>query len=264
MRSNSLLGLLGLLMTLTDDVRAQSEGYVEARIRFISTTRPLMGVGVVSDRKPHGVVIPTDFFSEEVVYRGKPRLELLTLEAKHIEPEKEAKPEEDTKKEPAPRKGIKAKQIIVTYSATGAPPLAWIDLPQKQGLLHLIILVTPGKGNGMVMLNDKPGSFPPGSNRYLNLCPFPLTVRAPSSDYVVPAGGSQILRPGALDKTYYDLQLLSRDGKAVFSTRVFHMESARKLYILSQAGTHDQVQLKAIVDRPRPPKTDDDGEPGKK
>lgn len=255
MRSKSLLGLLGLsMMLLTVGVRAQSEGFVEARIRFISMTRPLVGVGVVNNRKAQGIVIPTDMFSDEVVYRGPSRLELVQMSASRAEIPEAPKPEAPAPKTPEPRQGVKAKQQKLTYSVTGAPPLAWIDLPQKQGLLHLIILVTPGKDNGMTLLNDKPGSFPPGSNRYLNLCPFPLTVRTPSGDYVVAAGGSQILRPGALDKTYYDFQLLSREAAVLFSTRVYHLESARKLYVLSQAGTGERVQLKAIVDRPPPPK----------
>ena len=266
MRSKPLLTFVGLLLTIAVGAQTQSEGYVEARIRFISMTQPLVGVGVVNNRKALGIVIPTDMFAEEITYRGPARLELIKMTADRSERPSGTKNEEPpagTKSQP-PRPGVKTKLQTLTYTATGAPPLAWIDLPQKQGLLHLIILVTPGQGNGMVMLSDKPGSFPPGSNRYLNLCPFPLTVRAPSGDYVVPAGGSQILRPGALDKAYYDFQLLSRDAKVLFSTRVYHLESTRKLYVLTQLGTSERVQLKAIVDRPRPPKTDDDGEPGKK
>jgi hypothetical protein len=266
MRSKTLASLCGLLLTLTSVAHAQSEGYVEARIRFISTTRPLLGVGVVNNRKPQGLVIPTDMFAEEVAYRGPARLELVKMTATRGEPAVGTKTEEPpsgTISQP-PRPGMNIKRPSLTYAVAGGPPLAWIDLPQKQGLLHLIIMVTPGQGNGMVMLNDKPGSFPPGSNRYLNLCPFPLTVRTPSGDHVVPAGGSQILRPGALDKTYYDLQLLSRDSKVLFSSRIYHLESARKLYLLSQAGTGEHVQLKSIIDRPSPPKTSEDGESGKK
>lgn len=266
MRSKSLLTIVGLLLTLTVGAQAQSEGYVEARIRFISMTQPLVGVGVMNNRKAHGIVIPTDMFAEEISYRGPARLELVKMTAVRSERPSGTKTEEPpagTKSQP-PRPGVKTKLQTLTYTATGASPLAWIDLPQKQGLLHLIILVTPGQGNGMVMLSDKPGSFPPGSNRYLNLCPFPLTVRTPSGDYVIPAGGSQILRPGALDKAYYDFQLLSREAKVLFSTRVYHLESTRKLYVLTQLGTSERVQLKAIVDRPAPPKTDDGGEPGKK
>ncbi|MBM3868510.1 MAG: hypothetical protein FJ384_06230 [Verrucomicrobia bacterium] len=257
MRSKPLLGLLSLLMMLTVGVRAQSEGYVEARIRFISMTQPLVGVGVVNNRKAHGLVIPTDMFSEEVAYRGPARLELVQVSAKRAEDPNIPKSESPAPKTAEPRQGVKARQQTLTYSVTGAPPLAWTDLPQKQGLLHLIILVTPGKGNGMTLLNDKPGSFPPGSNRYLNLCPFPLTVRTPSGDYAVAAGGSQILRPGALDKAYYDFQLLSKEAEVLFSTRVYHLESTRKLYVLSQVGAGTRVQLKAIVDRPPPPKASD-------
>jgi hypothetical protein len=264
MRSKSFCAVIGLLLASFSGVRAQSETFVEARIRFISMTRPLVGVGVVNNRKAQGMVIPTDMFSEEVTYRGPSRLELVQMSASRSEPEGIPKAEEKAAKDPAPRQGVKAKRQTLTYSPTGAPPLAWIDLPTKQGLLHLIILVTPGQGNGMVMMNDKPGSFPPGSNRYLNLCPFPLTVRAPSGDYVVAAGNSQTLRPGALDKAYYDLQLLTRDAKVVFSTRVYHLESARKLYVLSQLGTSERVQLKAIVDRPQPPKSELVEETGKK
>ena len=264
MRSNSLLTLVGLLLTLAAGAQAQSDGYVEARMRFISMKQPLVGVGVVNNRKAQGLVIPTDMLSEEVAYRGPARLELVQMSAKRSDNQAIPKPETPEPKNTPPRQGVKGKQQTLTYSVTASAPLAWIDLPQKQGLLHLIILVTPGEGNGMVMLTDKPGAFPPGSNRYLNLCPFPLTVRAPSGDYVVPAGGSQILRPGALDKAYYDFQLLSREAKVLFSTRVYHLETTRKLYVLTQLGTSERVQLKAIVDRPAPPKASDDAGAEKK
>ena len=265
MRSEFRRAVIGLLLMFSAGAQAQSDGYVEARIRFISMTRPLVGVGVVNNRKAHGLVIPTDMFAEEIAYRGPARLELVQMSAARSETAAGPKPEEPAAKNPSTRQGVKAKQQTLTFTVTGDPPLAWIDLPQKQGLIHLIILVTPGQGNGMVMLSDKPGSFPPGSNRYLNLCPFPLTVRAPSGDHVVPAGGSQILRPGALDKTYYDLQLLSREAKVLFSSRTYHLESARKLYVLTQVGTSGRVQLKSIVDRPvAPPRTFEKGVPDKK
>jgi hypothetical protein len=266
MRSKFCRAAIGLLLMLATGAQAQSEGYVEARIRFISMTQPLLGVGVVNNRKAQGLVIPTDMFAEELAYRGPARLALVRMTTTRGEPTAGTKSEEPpsgTISQP-PRPGMRLKQQTLTYAVAGGPPLAWIDLPQKQGLLHLIILVTPGQGNGMVMLNDKPGSFPPGSNRYLNLCPFPLTVRAPSGDYVVPAGGSQILRPGALDKAYYDLQLLSREAKVLFSSRIYHLESARKLYLLSQVGTGERVQLKSVIDRPPSPKLPEDGASGKK
>jgi hypothetical protein len=250
MRSKFLLAVIGLTLGWLPAAPAQSQDQVEARIRFISMTRPLMGVGLVNDGKPMGIVIPTDMFSDGISYRGPARLELLKLSASESIPETPPAPEGKKQLPPAPRRGVRLSQQTTSYKVTGEPALAWIDLPKKQGLLHLIILVTPGQGNGMAMLNDKPGSFPPGSNRYLNLCAFPLKIKAPSGEYDVAAGVSQTLRPGALDKTYYDLQLLTRDARVMFSTRVYHLESARKLYVLSQVGSAERVQLKAIVDRP--------------
>ncbi len=254
MKSNSLLTFIGFLLTFSSCVRAQSEGYVEARIRFISMTQPLGGVGIVNNRKPQGLIIPTDMFGEEVTYRGPARLELVEMTASNIEPTPTPKPKLPTPKNTAEKKGAKSSQQGVTFNLTGAAPLAWIDLPQKQGLLHLIILVTPGQGNGMAMLSDKPGTYPPGSNRYLNLCPYPLTVKVPAGNYVVPAGGIQTLRPGGLDQKYYDFQLLSSEAEVLFSTRVYHLDSTRKLYVLSQIGTGKRVRLRAIVDRPSTPK----------
>jgi len=264
MRSKPWSACLGLLFVACARLSAQAEGPVVAHVRFISTTQPLLGVGVVTNRKPQAVTITTDMFSEEITYRGPARLELIRLNAVRISSAKTTESEPLPAPTPAPRRGVKALPENVTYAPSGDPAIAWIDLPRNQGVLHLIILVTPGRGNGMVVLNDRPGSFPPGSNRYLNLCSFPLTIRAPSGDYVVAAGNSQVLRPGALDKTYYDLQLLSRDSKVVFSTRTYHRESDRKLYVLSQVGTTDRIQLKAIVDRPQPPRVAPVAEAGKK
>jgi hypothetical protein len=264
MRSKPWSACLCLLLIACAELSAQADSPVVAHVRFISTTQPLLGVGVVTNRKPQAVTIPTDMFSQEIIYRGPGRLELLRLNVVKKDAAKTPESEPLPAPSPAPRRGVKALPENVAYVVSGSPPIAWIDLPRNQGALHLIILVTPGRGNGMVMLNDRPGSFPPGSNRYLNLCSFPLTVRTPSGDYVVAAGNSQVLRPGALDKTYYDLQLLSRDAKVVFSTRAYHLESERKLYVLGQVGTTDRIQLKAIVDRPQPPRVAPVAEAGKK
>lgn len=265
MKSNLLLTIVSALLASTFAVRAQSEGFVEARIRFISMSRPLVGVGVVSNRKPQGLVIPTDMFSEEIAYRGPARLELVQMNATRSVAEPSPQAEEKTAAEASPRQGVKSRRQSFTFTPKpGSQPLAWIELPQKQGLLHLIILVTPGKGNGMVMLPDKPGSFPMGSNRYLNLCAFPVTVKVPAGDYVIPPAGHQTLRPGALDMTYYDLQMLTKEAKVVFSSRTYHQESCRNLFILSQLGDSERVQVKAVVERPAPAKTLELVDPAKK
>jgi len=137
---------------------------------------------------------------------------------------------------------------------SGKPPLAWIDLPITAGRLNLILLVTPGRDNGITAIPDVPGSFPPGSNRYLNLCAFPIVVKTPSGNQTIPAGGTKVIRPGSKDNDYYDLQLKSvvnEEEKLVFSSRVYHMESVRKLFVLTPGpGDDGRVLVRDIEDRP--------------
>jgi len=153
-----------------------------------------------------------------------------------------------------PARGIKAREPSHEFVPSGRPPLAWIDLPANQGRLNLILLVTPGKDNGITALNDVPGSFPPGSNRYFNLCGFPVIVKTPSGEQAIPPGGTKVIRPGAKDNDYYDLQLVTKtDGadRLAFSSRIFHMESIRKLYLFIQApGDNARLIVRDIEDRP--------------
>jgi hypothetical protein len=266
MRSDSRARFSGLALIalLCGLLPANGQETVEARLRFISTDRPLMGVGIISSLKPLGLVITPDNFSQEIVYRGPARLALVPMTAQVTKPA-EKPPEEPTdqsadeppaekqkKSSPLRARGTKSGGLKVTYQPTGAPPLAWLDLPKNQGILHLIILVHPGKGNGMTPIIDRPGSFPPGSNRYLNLCPFPVTIKTPAGENTIPGGSSSALRPGATDADYYDLQVLGRDQRLLFSSRVFHLESTRKLYLITPEGQDGAIRLKPIIDRPQP------------
>lgn len=253
----SALGACGLLLMVAT-ATAQPQEFVEARLRLISTTTPLVGVGFLNGKKAEGLVIPTDMFSAEVTYRGPARLQLIALTTS-VSPG-EAPPKDDDEK-PAPKsptRGVKGRDQVLAFTPIeGRPPIAWIDLPTKQGILHLILLVTPGKNNGILAMPDAPGSFPPGSNRYLNLCAFPLIVRTPAGPQVVPPGGSKVFRPGAKETDYYDLQVLSGEGEAqrpLFSGRVFHLESVRKLYLLLPLGSSGRVAVRDIVDRPPGPR----------
>lgn len=229
---------------------------IEARLKFISTTRPLVGVGIMHGKKPEGFVIPTDMFSDEIVYRGPARLELVELNTvtKQADPIPAAEPGSAKR----PSRGVKAKPPTAEFTPSGKPPLAWIDLPITPGRLSLILLVTPGRDNGITAIPDVPGSFPPGSNRYLNLCVFPIVVKTPSGRQTVPAGGTAVIRPGSKDNDYYDLQLMSvtnEEEKLVFSSRVYHMESVRKLFVLTPGpGDDGRVLLRDIEDRPPPSK----------
>ena len=258
MRSNaSVLGMFGLLL-LVATAAAQPQDLVEARLRLISTTTPLVGLGFLNGKKAEGLVIPTDMFSAEVIYRGPARLQLISLTTS-VSPGEAPPKDDDEKSAPkSPTRGVKGRdQVLAFKPIEGRPPVAWIDLPTKQGILHLILLVTPGKDNGILALSDAPGSFPPGSNRYLNFCAFPLIVKTPAGPQVVPPGGSKVFRPGAKETEYYDLQVLSGEGESqrpLFSGRVFHLESIRKLYLLLPVGSSGRVAIRDIVDRPPGPR----------
>jgi hypothetical protein len=252
---------VALIVLLYGLLPASGQETVEARLRFISTDRPLMGVGLVSSLQPLGLVITPDNFSQEITYRGPARLTLVPMTAKVTKPFEELadkdsadKPAMDKEKRLSPLRGRsdQSRASKITYQATGGPPLAWLDLPTKQGILRLIILVHPGKGNGMTPIVDRPGSFPPGSNRYLNLCPFPVTIKTPAGENTINGGASLALRPGATDADYYDLQVLGQDRRLLFSSRVFHLESTRKLYLITPEGQDGGIRLKPVVDRPRP------------
>lgn len=266
MRSNPHKRFSGvaLIALLCGVLPASGQEMVEARLRFISTDRPLTGLGLITSVKPLGLVITPDNFSQEIVYRGPARLTLVPMTAKVTKPVEEPsdKPDKDTgdkdaldkEKRLSPLRGrsMQSGGSIITYQVTGGPPLAWLDLPTKQGILHLIILVHPGKGSGMTPIVDRPGSFPPGSNRYLNLCPFPVTIKTPAGEKTIPGGASSAFRPGATDADYYDLQILGRERRLLFSSRVFHLESTRKLYLITPEGQDGAIRLKPVIDRPQP------------
>ncbi len=250
--------LWALLLGIPCFLRAADAPLVEARIKLISTTRPLVGVGIAHGKKAEGIVIPTDQFSDEIVYRGPARFELIELNtvAKPAEPKPAANDPEDkdAAAKTRPTRGVKAREPSHEFVPSGKPPLAWVNLPANQGRLNLILLVTPGKDNGITVLNDIPGSFPPGSNRYLNLCGFPVVVKTPSGEQVVPPGAAKVIRPGAKDNDYYDLQFvtkLNETERLAFSSRVFHMETVRKLYLLIQApGDDGRLIVRDVEDRP--------------
>ncbi len=256
MRSDLLRPLAALLLLVAGPVRAADAPIVEAYVKFIAAKRPLAGVGIIQDKKAAGLVISTDVLTEAFYYRGPARLELIELAAADPLPEPAAKSGEKEEVVKRPARGIRSSPPSYSLRPTGKPPIAWIDLPAKQGQLHLILMVDPGKDNGITAIQDVPGTFPPGSNRYFNLCPFPLTIKLPSGDQLVPPGASKVARPGGKDNDYYDLRIMSRVKEAdaiAYSGRVFHMESTRKLYMISPAaGDLGRIMIKVIEDRPPP------------
>ena len=256
MRSNALrLALLAVFVAADAAEPAQ----VEARIKFISMTRPLVGVGVAHGKLATGVVIPTDMLSDQLTYRGPARLELIeTLATEVTTKDKPVLSDEKADAANLPGRGVKGRTRQIEHVPAGKPPLAWVDLPANSGPLNLILLVTPGKGNGITLLRDTPGAFPPGSNRYINLAGFPVTVTTPSGDHPIAVGDDRIFRPGAPNNDYSDLRIKTKvagDEVVAFSSRVFHMEKVRKLYLLLPApGPQGRLIVRDIEDRPEPTK----------
>ena len=254
MRSNRAPTLLAALLLAAVAGRAADVPIVEAYLKFVSGNRPMAGVGIMQDKKPKALVIPTDMLTEAVYYRGPARLELVEMVT--TEPTSAATPNAEEKAEATkrPARGVKAIASNSVVTPAGKPPIAWIDLPTKQGQLHLILIVNPGKDNGITAIQDPPGSFPPGSNRYFNFCPFPVTVRLPSGDQVMAPGATKVARPGSKDNEYYDLEILSRINEqdvGSYSGRLYHLETVRKLYMISPGpGNVGRITVKVIVDRP--------------
>lgn len=259
MKSKSILVAIAAWSLSLLTLSAQDAPRVDARLKFLSMTRPLMDIGLMHDRKSQGLVIATDMLTDEFVYQGPSRLQLIEMKASSVaSPIDSAKDETPARKASKTTQGVKAKNTTRTYAPAGTPPFAWIDLPANQGRLHLILLVTPGLGNGIIALADSPGSGPLGSNRYLNLCSFPVVVRLPSADLTIGPKGSKTARPGSKDNEYYDLQILTtyeEKEKLAYSGRVFHMNTVRKLYIISEApGESRRITLKVVEDRDPPAK----------
>ena len=242
-------------LLLCASAQAADSPFVEAHIRLISTTKTLVGVGIRQGNTAQGIVIPTDVFSDEIVYRGPARFELIELGVGAKQPEnKVLTAEQDTSPTKRTTRGFRPKPRSDDFTPSGKPPFAWIDLPANQGRLNLILLIAPGHDHGIIPLPDVPGSFPPGSNRYLNLCPFPVVAMAPSGRQSVPAGGTKAMRPGARNNDYYDLQFMSvsnEEEKLAFSSRVYHQESLRTLFVLTPGpGNDGRMHVRVIEDRP--------------
>lgn len=108
----------------------------------------------------NGLVIPADMLTDVFYYRGPARMELIELAATEIPVEPVPITGEKTEVVKRTARGVKAATPTHALTPSGKPPIAWIDLPTKQGQLHLILMVNPGKENGITAIQDIPGSFP--------------------------------------------------------------------------------------------------------
>ena len=252
----SELGSLLMMVAagLAPSLAADKPVMVDARIKLVSAVNALGGVGIQLEKSTHVLMVPSDMLTEEIAYHGPARLQLIQMES--VNTPAQADPKAETKERPTKRAlaGSTTSAKKPVYVPSAKPPIGWIDLPANQGTSHLILLINPGKDNGITAITDTPGSFPPGSNRYFNLCPFPLKVKLPSGDQPVPAGAAKVARPGASNTEFYDLVITSKVGEeelTAFSGRIFHQERIRKLYFIYPAAAQSgRIRMKVIEDRP--------------
>lgn len=261
MKSKSPFVLLLLVWAIGVIAADDNSRLVEARIKFVSAGKAI-SVGFMQDKRLESFLIPSDLLTQEFIYRGPARLTLLNVKAAAKPLDPKAKPEDKERIEKRSAAGSKSANKTHDIVIADGPPLAWIDLPTNQGRLNLILVVNPGTDNGITAIVDTPGAFPPGSNRYFNLCPFPIKVKLPSGEQYVAGKDAKVMRPGALHANYYDLVISSRVGEQellAFSGRIFHMERLRKLYFITPGqGEPGHIRLKVVEDRPayeKPPTT---------
>jgi hypothetical protein len=232
------LALWSALLTAADPATER----VTVRLKFMAWDDALLGCGVRTSGKVVPVGILLDFLSDEIVYEGPARLEIVRITAN--EPplvsaanKGKAKPAKQAAK-PAP---------------ANEPPVAWVNLPASANGQRLILAVAPGKWEGGIMaIPDNPGNFPPGSLRFFNLCPYPLEVRIGQNSVKIPQKEARSIRGGAKNLDYFDGTIMTYENgeeKVGYSLHMFQDNSQRSLFFVA-AGPEGlgTVVLKGVGD----------------
>jgi len=233
MISKSTLSLLALASTVLLCAQGKPDDFIEAKLRIVSLEQPILDHGIINRGKFNPLIIATGSLSQEIDYRGPARLELV------------ATPEvtEETK-----AKGAAAPVRKATW---------WIKLPTDKTKHRMILLVgQPAENGGIIAMEDDAKTFTFGSNRYLNFCPYPISVKLPVGVLPIPSQSSKTTKSGAKSGVYYDLVIKSQENgeeKMAYSTRVLQNDGLRKIYFIypAQADT-GRVRFKVIDDRPTP------------
>jgi len=226
-----------------------AKDHVSARLKFMAWDEALIGCGVRMAGKVVPVAILLDSLSDEISYEGPARLEIVRISANAPVEE----PTATKSKIKVPKQSAKPAQSV---QATSEPAIAWILLPASANNQHLILAVAPGRWEGGIMaLPDSPGSFPPGSIRFFNLCPYPLEIRIGQNAVKIPQKEARSVRSGAKDHDYFDGTIMTYEGgeeKVGFSLHMFQDNSERGMFFVSAgpdgSGT---VVLKGVGDLSR-------------
>ncbi len=223
-----------------------AKDHIAARIKFMAWDDALLGCGVRMAGKVVPVSILLDQLSDEIAYEGPARLEIVRISGN--EPVEE--PTATKGKLKGPKQSAKPAQ---SSQASSEPALAWFLLPASANNQHLIMAVAPGRWEGGIMaLPDSPGSFPPGSIRFFNLCPYSLEVRIGQNAVKIPQKEARSIRGGAKDHDYFDGTIMTYEGgeeKVGFSLHMFQDNAQRGMFFVS-AGPEGSgtVVLKGVGD----------------
>ncbi len=242
MISKSVLGLFALTAAVLVSAQNKPDDFIEAKLRIVSLEQPILDHGIINRGKFTPLVIATAALSQEIDYRGPARFELISTAE---QPTDEAK-----------TKGKEASARKATW---------WIKLPADKTTHRMILLVgQPAESGGIIAMEDDAKTFTFGSNRYLNFCPYPISVKLPVGVLPIPSQSSKTTKSGAKSGVYYDLVIKSHENgeeKMGYSTRVLQNDGLRKIYFIYQAQADSgRVRFKVIDDRPAPkvlpPKTE--------
>jgi len=251
MRSKTAISLLfGFAAYLTSSAAEPVAQRVQ--LRFVSLGQTITGAGLAeADGKATPVIITADSLSRAVSHPHG-RLRLVSTQTAATVPKKNGEPirPEDI---PPETPGFRKKRTAEPTGKVkaGNRELGAIDLPAGDHQ-RFIIIVHPGKGNGLTAIPDRLGFFPPGSDRYVNLTAYPVIIDIPAGRQTLPPNGSIVLRPGANNLHQYQLKLLTKSGDTeslFFSAFTAQDDTRRNLRIVLPGGSDaGGIRLKTISD----------------
>jgi hypothetical protein len=250
MRSKTIQAFLfGMLLGLSLQA---AETALPVQLRFVSLSQDILGAGIAeAEGKATPLVISASSLSRPMTHPSR-RLRLVSTSPSEPEKPKAGTVTNPESTQALPRGFRKEKTVESSGKVkAGKQELGSIDLPAGDHKRYIII-VHPGKGSGLTAIPDRLGSFPPGSDRYVNLTTVPVIVDVPSGRQNLTPNGSIVLRPGVTNLRQYHLNLMVKsDGedKPFFSAFTAQDDGRRNLRILIPGGSDDRdIQLKTISD----------------
>jgi hypothetical protein len=251
MRSKAFTSFL-LLATLVGLTAQGAEPAPRSiQLRFVALGEPIIGAGIAeSDGLATPLVITSDSLSAPVTHRtGRLRLVSTQITPKRTKAATPIRAEDAAPQSPGLRKDRGVETIRKVKA--GDREIGWSELPSGEHQRY-IILVHPGKGSGLTCIPDRLGSFPPGSDRYINLTALPAIIDIPSGRKTLAPNGSIVLRPGPAHLHQYQLRVSAKSGgeeKLFFSAFTAQDDGRRNLVIFLPGGAQkDGIEVKSVSD----------------